>query len=161
MNQFKGDTKFDFTVAELRTAAEACNILKDMSALPYEEGKKLQKNISIISPLLVPLQDEANIIDGRKDDINERVIKATTPEALEGLKKDRTSHNEEVRKFNNKKHSVMLFIIPEEKFITTEEDKAKFGAKKFNQKEGHPPLEVERYPYFLELIGLGIITEKK
>lgn len=160
MKSFKGETEFKLTPGELDTALHHCNMLKDMSTLAYEDGKKLQKNVSIISTILLPIQADANLLNERRDDMNERASKATTQEELEKLKEDRKKHAVEVKTYNEKKHSIHLFKVPEDKFITEEKDKANFGVKKINQQQG-PPLEVERYPCFLELLGLGIISEKE
>lgn len=160
MKSFKGDTKFDLTVGELRTVLQSCDMLKDMSAIPYDDSKKLQKNISNINFALSPLQEEANLIEERRGDINDRAMKATTDEQISDLKKDRKANSDETQKFNSKKHKIELFTFPEENFVKKDEDREKFGVKKINQGNGQPPMEVDRYPYFLELLGLGIITEK-
>ncbi len=160
MKSFKGDTEFKFTPGELDSIVYHCNILKDMSTIPFEEGKKLQKNVSIASELLAPIQADATLINERREDMNERASKAATPDDLETLKKERKNYASDVEKYNKKKHTISLFTVSEEKFVKGDEDIAKFGIKKIPQQQGQPPIEIERYPSFLELLGLGIITEK-
>lgn len=149
---YTGDTPFELTVAEMNQYMGHCNILKGLSALSTTHSKTLQKNVVILTEMLQTLKPEGERIEERRDDLNERAQKEGSTEKIIA---DRKAIKTETSAFNEKKHKIKLFMVPEDAFPN---DKEKYGIKKVPGQMGQSQ-EFDRYESFLELIGY-IITEK-
>lgn len=149
---YTGDTPFELTVGEMGQFMGNCNILKGLSALSPEHSKTLQKNVVILTETIEGIKPDGDRIEERRDDLNDRVQKEGETEELRTLRK---TIKKETKDYNEKKHKVKLFMVPEDGFP---KDKEKFGVKKIAGQMGQSQ-EFDRYESFLELIGY-IITEK-
>ena len=152
-------TEFSLTFQVLVDIKAHCDILKDFFNTSLTTLRKLHKNSKIIAEIITALQEEGELINQRKAEIEKRVLEFnSSPQNAdkEGpeLKKKIEEVKDEIKKFNKKQHEVELYTVSITDFPS---ERDKFG-KKVVGKGQQFEHEIDYVTSYLELLGT-VITD--
>lgn len=170
--------KFKLTEPEAANIQFHCNVLKDFAHISFDDGLRLQKNVSIIKNLAEKLIPESELIKERQEALNKARIawqkkdtdinkRSASGEDGKTILPDREKLNAEMEKLNNdqellnkkvndghkKKYEILLNVLPKSAF-----PKGRGDYDKKTISNGQQSQEVERFSSFLELVGT-VITD--